>query len=109
MIVRGFVVRERYLIAVNLSDTSSQAFVKVPWEDLKGRTCRLMDALSEEIYNRDGNEMGAPGLFVDLKPRAAHCFEVQVIPAGAPSSFSWEDGGMVRDTGFEPVTPTVSR
>jgi hypothetical protein len=71
--------KERYLIAVNLSDTSSQGLVKVPWEDVQGRTCRLNDALSGQAYDRDGNQMRAPGLFLDLKPWAAHCFQVQPV------------------------------
>ena len=69
---------DRYLIIVNLSDTQSQGLVKVPWEDLQERTCHLTDALSVETYDRDGNEMRAPGLFVDLIPWAIHCFHAQL-------------------------------
>ena len=70
--------KERYLIVINLSDTSSQGLIKVPWEDLRGRTCWLADALSVDTYDRNGSDMLSPGLFVDLKGWAAHCFQVQV-------------------------------
>jgi glycosidase len=68
---------ERYLIVANLSETPLQALVKVPWKDLHDRTCRLSDALSDEIYDRSGNEMLAPGLFVDVKGWTVHSFRVQ--------------------------------
>jgi hypothetical protein len=76
--------KERYLIVVNLSDTSSQALIKVPWEDLRGKTCWLADALSVETYDRNGSDMLSPGLFVDLKGWAAHCFQVQVTKPRSP-------------------------
>ncbi len=68
---------ERYLIVVNLSDASSQALIKIPWQDLGGSICRLSDEASGETYHRDGSEMLAPGLFVDLKSWVAHCFHVE--------------------------------
>ena len=66
---------------VNLSDSSSQGLVKIPWADLEDKTCRLVDAWLGETYDREANGMLAPGLFVDLKPWAAHCFHVQVATA----------------------------
>ncbi len=68
----------RYLIIVNLSDAAAQGLVKVPWDELQESHCRLSDALSPATYERDGNQMFAPGLFVDLAPWAAHCFQVQI-------------------------------
>jgi hypothetical protein len=70
---------ERYLIVINLSDNSAQCMVKVPWDDLYDKTWQLADTMSGEAYDRDGNDMQANGLFVDLKPWAAHCFQVQII------------------------------
>ncbi len=70
--------KERYLIVVNLSENSSQGLVKVPWEDLRGKTCWLADALTVETYDRSGSDMLSPGLYVDLRGWAAHCFQVQV-------------------------------
>ena len=55
---------DRRLIAVNLSDNAVQARVKVPWEEVRGETWHLADALSEAGYDRDGNEMAAAGLYV---------------------------------------------
>jgi hypothetical protein len=59
---------ERCLVVVNFSDGTSQALVRVPWDDLRGRTWRLTDALSGEVYDRSGSEMRDSGLYVNLKP-----------------------------------------
>ena len=58
---------ERRLIIVNLSEVRSQALVPLPWEDLSGRTWRLTDAFTGEIYARDGLELSQPGLCIDLQ------------------------------------------
>jgi Alpha amylase, catalytic domain len=63
---------DRYLIVVNLSDSAAQARVQLPWEELRGKTWRLVDALSGESYDRSGDEMRDPGLYVDLKPWNYH-------------------------------------
>jgi hypothetical protein len=59
---------DRYLILVNLSDNTVQARVHLPWRDLAGETWRLSDAISGTIYDRDGDEMLSPGLYVELGP-----------------------------------------
>jgi len=65
---------ERYLIVINFSEVNSQARVYVPWDELRGRTWRLIDALSGETYDRDGNDMRDSGLHVDLGPWGFHFF-----------------------------------
>jgi glycosidase len=63
---------ERRLIVVNLSDSSGQACIHLPWNDLAGKSWRLTDAFSGEIFERDGDEMSDPGLYVDLHPWGFH-------------------------------------
>jgi hypothetical protein len=60
------------LVVVNLSDGSAQGLVRLGWEGLAGRAWRLGDALSESIYDRDGDELAAAGLYVDLPPWGCH-------------------------------------
>jgi hypothetical protein len=57
---------DRRLIVVNFSDRAVQARVQVPWEDVRGVTWRLTDVLSGSSYDRDGNEMAASGLYMEL-------------------------------------------
>jgi hypothetical protein len=64
--------KERYLVVVNLSGAKSQARVKVPWEELKGASCRLADLISGAVYQRAGEELVNAGLYVDLEPWEFH-------------------------------------
>jgi hypothetical protein len=70
---------ERYLIVINFSEVNSQARVHVPWDELRGTTWRLIDVLSGETCNRDGNEMRDSGLHVDLGPWGFHFFSLQPL------------------------------
>jgi hypothetical protein len=62
----------RRVVVVNLSEARSQGRVRVPWDDLAGRSWRLTDALSESVYERDGDEMRHVGLYVDLEGWTYH-------------------------------------
>jgi len=70
---------ERYLIVVNFSTASSQARVRVPWDELRGKTWLLNDVLSGGSYDRDGDEMRDVGLYVDLGPWKCHLFQVRLL------------------------------
>jgi hypothetical protein len=64
------------LVVMNFSAGSSQAFVWVPRDELRGREWRLIDTLTGESYERSGDEMRDTGLYVDLKPWQCHLFTV---------------------------------
>ena len=66
---------DRRLIVVNLSDSGVQARVQVPWCEVRGQTWRLADALSDASYDRDGDDMLSPGLYVELGPWDCHLFQ----------------------------------
>jgi hypothetical protein len=61
-------------VIVNLSGSSAQARVQIPWTELSGRKCRVFDEFTREAFDRDGGEMQSPGLFVDLPPWGVHFF-----------------------------------
>jgi hypothetical protein len=63
---------DKRLIVVNLSDQSAQAQVCVRWEDVRGATVHLVDALSDASYDRAGCDLLSPGLYVELGPWACH-------------------------------------
>jgi hypothetical protein len=73
---------ERYLIVVNLSDCPVQAQVQVRWFDTGGGKWRLIDVLSGATYERDGNGMLLPGLYVELGPWNYHFFRCLRTSAG---------------------------
>jgi len=66
---------ERYLIVVNLGDCPVQARVQVRWADACGGNWHLLDLLSGATYERDGDEMLSPGLYVELAPWNYHFFQ----------------------------------
>src|SRR5215472_1408420 len=72
---------ERRLVVVNYSGHQSQCYVSLPWPDLKKKTWRLSDQMSDAVYDRDGQDLASHGLFLDIGPWAYHVFEVQVTAA----------------------------
>jgi len=70
---------DRCLIVVNLSDSSAQAQVLLPWEEVRGKMWCLVDALSGVTYDRNGDEMRDPGLYIDLEPWGYHFFRLHQV------------------------------
>jgi glycosidase len=67
---------ERRLVAVNYSGHSSQCYVTLPWQSLADRTWRLEDGLGPAVYDRDGADLAARGLYLDLPAWGYHAFKV---------------------------------
>jgi alpha amylase-like protein len=63
---------ERFLVAVNLSDSDVQGLVQVPWS-LTGE-CELKDVMTGLSYVRDAATIRSPGLYVELGSWAFHFF-----------------------------------
>ncbi|HUJ18011.1 MAG TPA: alpha-amylase family glycosyl hydrolase [Nitrospirota bacterium] len=68
--------KERCLIVINFGQETSQARVQMPWDELRGKTWRLSDVLSNETYDRSGDEMRDAGLYVEMKPWQYHVFKL---------------------------------
>jgi hypothetical protein len=64
--------REHHLIVVNLSDSGAQGLVRLPWDELKARAWQVTDLFTGQMYERSGDEMCNPGLYVDLPPWGFH-------------------------------------
>jgi hypothetical protein len=65
---------ERKLVAVNYAANQSQCRLRLPLDDLSGSQWRLHDELGDAIYDRDGNDLQANGLFLDMSPWQAAVF-----------------------------------
>jgi hypothetical protein len=61
---------------VNYAGHRSQCYVRLPWGDLAGRTWRLRDRLGDALYDREGGDLSARGLFLDMPAWGYHAFEV---------------------------------
>ncbi len=54
------------LVVVNLADSASQGRVRLPWDELRGKSWLMTDLLTNETYERSGDEMFGEGLYMDL-------------------------------------------
>ena len=70
---------ERVLIVLNFGPGQAQARVHVPWDGLGGKAWSLVDALSGQVYERNGDEMRNEGLHVDLEPWTCQVFQVTAL------------------------------
>ncbi len=66
---------EKFLVVINFLHTRCQGRIRLPWPDLKGRTCLLVDVMHGERYERDGDEMLDQGLYVDLEAWQFHLLQ----------------------------------
>ena len=73
----GDLDRDRHVVVVNLSGQPAQGRVPLEWADLPGRNCRLADLLSGAVFERAGDELAGPGLFVALEPWQFHLLALQ--------------------------------
>jgi hypothetical protein len=73
--------REEFdLVVTNLAPHRSQCRVPIGATALANRTWLMRDLLGGEEYQRDGNELGNPGLYLDLPAHGAQLFHFQPVP-----------------------------
>jgi hypothetical protein len=63
-----------HLIVVNFSDSSAQGRVRLPWDELIGKSWQMTDLFTGQMYERSGDELHNPGMYVDLPPWGYHVF-----------------------------------
>ncbi|MGE5843603.1 MAG: alpha-amylase, partial [Syntrophaceae bacterium] len=66
---------KHHLVVVNLAERPSQGRVRMPGLQLAGRSLRIVDLMSGVVFERSGDEMTEPGLFVDLPRWGYHFLE----------------------------------
>jgi len=71
---------EKLLVVVNDAPHQSQCYLRLPFADLGGRTLRLQDQLGTEAYVRDGRDLQARGLYLDVGPWHASAYAL--VPNG---------------------------
>lgn len=63
-------------VVVNYGATPGQCYVTIPLAKTNARQFSFRDRLSESRYDRDGNDLAAHGLYLDLPAWGHHVFEV---------------------------------
>jgi Alpha amylase, catalytic domain len=67
---------QRLLVAVNYKGNQGQCYVRLPFDELRGRAVRLQDRMSPAVYDRSGDDLVARGLYLDMPAWGYHVFEV---------------------------------
>jgi hypothetical protein len=68
---------ERLLAVVNYAPNQSQCYVRLPFADVGQHAWRLRDLLADATYERDGTDLQAHGLFLDMSAWQASVFTFQ--------------------------------
>jgi Alpha amylase, catalytic domain len=70
----------RLLVAVNYGPTQGQCYLQRPLADRDGRRFTLRDLMDPStVYERDGDDLGRHGLYLDLPAWGYHVFEVTAL------------------------------
>jgi hypothetical protein len=69
---------ERMLIAVNYAPHASQCYIPLPFPEVKSRSVLLKDSFSSACYTREGGDLLARGLYLDVDPWSYHIFTLEV-------------------------------
>jgi hypothetical protein len=67
---------ERLLVTVNYAPVQSQCYVRLPFTGLGHGRWRFADVLGHATYDREGNDLQARGLYLDVPPWQAHVFSL---------------------------------
>jgi hypothetical protein len=65
---------ERRVVAVNYAANQSQCYVRLP--AFGGRGVTFRDVTGPSAFERDGHDLDARGLYLDVPPWGYHVFEV---------------------------------
>ncbi len=65
---------ERRLVAVNYASNQSQCYVRLPATG--ARTVTFTDLMSASTFERDGRDLDARGLYLDMPPWGYHVFDL---------------------------------
>jgi len=66
----------RLLVAVNYGPTQAQTYATVGMSGLGGRSLTLVDLMGDARYQRTGDDLVGPGLYLDLPPWGYNVFDV---------------------------------
>jgi hypothetical protein len=71
---------QRVLVAVNYAPHQSQCYLRLRLPEMGGRAWRLKDLMGAATYDRDGNDLQASGLYLDVAAWQYHVFDMSRLP-----------------------------
>jgi hypothetical protein len=66
------------IAAVNYAPNRSQCYLHLPGGGLQGKKLRFRDLMGSAVYERDGDDISARGLYLDMPAWGFHVFELKV-------------------------------
>jgi Alpha amylase, catalytic domain len=69
----------RLLVTVNYAANQSQCYLRLPFSDLGKCQWRLQDLIGDAIYDRQGDDLLARGLYLDVAPWGASVFSLSKL------------------------------
>ena len=75
---------QRLVVVVNYSPHQSQCYLRLPFADLPGGAWRLEDVTGDVVYERDGDDLNARGLYLDMRPWQYHVFDFRSLRVAQP-------------------------
>jgi hypothetical protein len=67
---------QQAVVAVNYAPNQSQCYLALPWPNLQGQIYRLNNLMGTDSYDRSGDSLLAPGLYLDLPAWGNAVFEL---------------------------------
>ena len=64
------------VVVVNYGANQGQCYLRIPFDDLRGKPVRLRDQMGPASYDRSGDEILARGLYLNLPAWGYHVFEL---------------------------------
>ncbi len=88
----------RLLLFVNFTFHASECFVDLPFEDIQDRNFELVDLMSDTVYERSGDSLLNPGLYLYMSGWGFHIFELREklmerVPLEQQAEFILEEEG----------------
>ncbi|MBV9182131.1 MAG: alpha-amylase [Acidobacteria bacterium] len=68
--------RSPLAIVVNYASNQSQCYLRLPFEEIRGKRIGLRDLIGSAMYDRNGDEIRSRGLYLDLPAWGYHVFEL---------------------------------
>jgi glycosidase len=69
----------RYVIVANYAGNQGQCRLPLRFPEFRGRQVRLTDLMGSEVYDRAGDELTDPGLYIHHAPWQYNVFELRTI------------------------------
>jgi glycosidase len=67
------------LVVTNYAPNQGQCYLQIPFDELCGHRIGLQDLMGPAIYERDGDELVSPGLYLDMPAWGYHVFKLTTL------------------------------